>query len=165
MNVRVKIQRKYGYIPVSSCSGSMIGILMKRMLARNCPDLAPAVLLAAADQDLGLLGAVDQDDPRLVQLGHEPCQVFDRDRLRPVLALERLLDLLQGLLAVELLEQEVLLDLEAKVLERERVLDDVVRHPLVELRLDDQVGPELDDQVFGGLPERSRRGPGRERRS
>ena len=55
---------------------------------------------------VGLLGAVDQDDPRLVQLGHEPRQVLDRDRLRPVLPLKRLLDLLECLLAVELLEQE-----------------------------------------------------------
>ena len=38
-NVRVKIQRKYGYIRVSSRSGSMIGILMKRMLAKNAQTL------------------------------------------------------------------------------------------------------------------------------
>ena len=114
----MKIQRKYGYIPVSSRSGSMIGILMKRMLARNCPDLPPLVLAAAADQHLGLFGAVDQDDARLVELGHEPGQVLDRDRLRAVLPLERLLDVLEVLLAVELLEQEVLLDLEPEVLER-----------------------------------------------
>ena len=65
------------------------------------------------------------------------------------------------LLAVELLEQEVFLDLEPEVLQGDRVLDDVVRHPLVELRLDDQVGPELDLQVLGGLPGGQRGGQGR----
>ena len=122
------------------------------------PDLAPAILLAAADQHLGLVGTVDLDDARLVQLGDETCEVFDRDRLGPVLPLERLLDVLQALLAVKLLEQEVFFDLESKILEREWVFDDVVRHPLVKLRLDDQVGPEPDNQVFGGLPEWSRGG-------
>ena len=117
------------------------------------PDLPPAVLAAAADQDLGLLGAVDLDDARLVELGDEPRQVLDRDRLGAVLPLERLLDVLQVLLAVELLEQEVLLDLEAEVLERQGVLDDVVGHPLVELGLDHQVGAELDPEVLGGLAE------------
>ncbi len=122
-------------------------------VGQEAPDLAPPVLLAAADQHLGLLAAVDLDDPRLVELGHEPRQVLDRDRLRPVLPLECLLHVLERLLAVELLEQEVFLDLEAEILQRQRVLDDVVRHPLVELGLDDQVRPEPDLKVFGGLPE------------
>ena len=89
-----------------------------------------------------------------MELRGEPEQVVDGDRLRPILPLERPLDVLEGLLAVELLEQEVLLDLEAEVLQGDRVLDDVVRHPLVELRLDDQVGTQLDLEVFGGLPHR-----------
>src|SRR5262249_37322654 len=58
------------------------------------------------------------------------------------------------LLAVELLEEEVLLDLEPEILQRQRVLDHIVRHPLVELGLDHQIRPETDLEVLGGLPER-----------
>ena len=117
------------------------------------PDLPPAVLAAAADQHLGLFRAVDQDDAGLVQLGDEPGQVLDRDRLRSILALEGLLDVLEVLLAVELLEQEVLLDLEPEVLEGQWVLDHIMRHPLVELGLNHQISAELHLQVLGGLPE------------
>ena len=88
-------------------------------VGEELPDLLPAVLLAAADQDLGLVGAVDQRDAGLVELGDESGQVLDRDRLRSVLPLEGPLDVLEVLLAVELLEQEVLLDLEAEVLQRD----------------------------------------------
>ena len=55
--------------------------------------------------------------------------------------------------------------LNRKYFRRDRVLDDVVRHPLVELGLDDQVGPELDLEVLGGLPQRAATGPGWERNS
>ena len=95
MNVLVKIQRKYGYIPRQQLLGVDDRDLDEEDVGQELPDFSHAVLLAAADQDLGLLGAVDQDDPRLVQLGDEPRQVLDRDRLRPVLPLERLLDLLR----------------------------------------------------------------------
>ena len=50
--------------------------------------------------------------------------------------------------------------LKRKYLSASGSLIDVVRHPLVELRLDDQVGPQLDTQVFGGLPERQCGGQG-----
>ncbi len=122
-------------------------------VGQECPDFSPAILLAAADQDLGLFATVDLDDPRFVKLSDKPGQVFNRNRLRPVFALERLLHFLKRQLAVELLKQEVFLDFEAEVLERERVFDHVVRHPLVELGLDDQVGTEPDLEMFGGLPE------------
>ena len=154
MNADVKIHRKYGYIRVKQPLGVDDRDLDEQDVGQEAPDLPPSVLLAAADQHLGLLAAVDLDDPRLVELGDEPRQVLDRDRLRPVLPLERLLDVLERLLAVELLEQEVFLDLEPEILQRQGVLDDVVRHPLVELGLDDQVGAQPDLQVFGGLAER-----------
>ena len=78
----------------------------------------------------------------------------------PILPLEGLLHFLQRLLAVELFEQVVLLDLESKVLERERVLDDVVRHPLVELGLHDQVGTQLDHADVRRPARKAARGPG-----
>ena len=121
-------------------------------VGEELPDLLPAVLLAAGDERLGLVGAVDLDDARLVQLRRESRQVLHRDRLRAVLPLEGLLDVEEGLRAVELLEQEIFLDLEPEILQRDRVLDDVVRHPLVELRLDDEVAAQLDPKVLGRLP-------------
>ena len=133
---------------------------MKRMLARNCQNFFQRFLRRRRIRTLACSGLSIWMMPGLVELGDEPGQVLDRDRLRAVLPLERLLDVLEGLLAVELLEQEVLLDLEPEVLQRERVLDDVVGHPLVELGLDDQVGPELDLEVLGGLPEGRRGGQG-----
>ena len=160
MKYGVKIQRKYGYIPVSSRSGSMIGILMKRMLARNCQTFFQRFLrrrrirtLACSGLSIWTMPASWSWATNRVRSSIEiVCGRYFRSK--------RLLDVLEGLLAVELLEEEVFLDLEPEVLERDRVLDDVVGHPLVELGLDDQVGAELDLEVLGGLPDGQRGGQG-----
>src|SRR5262249_38976725 len=126
-------------------------------IGQERPDFPPPVFPAAADEHLRLLVAVDLDDSRLVQLRHEAREVFDGNGLRTVFPLERLFHLLQSQLAIELLEQEVLLELEAKILECEWIFDDIVRHSLVKLRLDDEIRPEPDFEVFGRLSERQRR--------
>ena len=113
----MKIQRKYGIHPRQQPLRVDDRDLDVEDVGEELPDLLPAVLAAAADQDLGLVGAVDLGDAGLVELRGEPGQVLDRDRLRAVLPLEGLLDVLEGVLAVELLEEEVLLDLEAEVLQ------------------------------------------------
>ena len=136
----------------------MIGILMKRMLARKAQTFRQRFLRRRRIRTLACSGLSIWMMPASWKLGDEPGQVLDRDGLRSVLLLEGLLHVLEVLLAVELLEQEVLLDLEPEVLERQRVLDDVVGHPLVELGLNHQVGAELDPQVLGGLPEGHRGG-------
>ena len=138
---------------------------MKRMLARKAQTFRQRFFLRRRIKTLACSPLSIWMIPASCKLGHEPGKVFDRDRLGAVLPLERFLHLLQRLLAVELLEEEVLFDLEAEVLEGKRVLDHVVRHPLVELGLDDQVGTQLDHQMFGGLPEGESRGQVWERHS
>ena len=130
---------------------------MKRMFARKLQTFRQRFLRRRRIKTLAWSGLSIKMMPGFMQLSDEAGEVFDRDRLRPVLALERFLDFLQREVAVELLEQEIFFDLEAKILEREWIFDDVVRHALIELRLHDQIGTQPDLEVLGGLAERLRR--------
>ena len=65
--------------------------------------------------------------------------------------LKGLFDVLKSVFPVELLKEKVLFDLESKVLQADRVLHNVVSHPLVKLRLNDEIWPKLDLEVLGGL--------------
>ena len=138
---------------------------MKRMLARNAQTLRQRFFLRRRIKTLACSGLSIRMIPASCNWATNRVRSSIEIVWGRYLRSNAFLTSCKRLLAVELLEQEVLLDLEPKILERERVFDDVVRHPLIELRLDDQVGPQLDNQVFGGLPERESWGPGRERRS
>ena len=70
----------------------------------------------------------------------ELLQVFERQPLGAETLLERLLGLVERVLAVEELQEEVLLLLEAVVAQADGVLDDVVGAALVLLRRDGEVG-------------------------
>ena len=115
------------------------------------PDLLPNLLPATFDEDFGLFRSIDLSHAGFVKLGAEPDQVVHGDGLRPILAFERLFDLQQGGLAVELLEQEILFSLEPVIFQADGVFDDIVGHALIKLRTNHQVGPETNPQGFAGL--------------
>ena len=64
--------------------------------------------------------------------------------VRPETGLECFLGFIQRVLAVHQVEQELLVFLEAVVAQTDRVLDDVVRPPLILLRLDREIGAHAE---------------------
>src|SRR5262249_41069180 len=106
--------------------------------------LAAAAFAPALEELLAGLGRLAEGQPGGEQLLGEPLEVLQAEPLRAVTLLVGLLGLLQRVLAVEELQQEVLVVLEPVVAEADGVLDDVERPPLVLLRLDAEVGPQKD---------------------
>src|SRR5262245_52789486 len=79
------------------------------------------------------------DEAGSQQLAGEPLQVFMREPVRSELFFEFLLRLLHGVLAVEHLDDEILLLVEAVITQRDRVLYDVALLALIFLLSDVEV--------------------------
>ena len=117
---------------------------MYRMLVSVCIHSLRRRLLAAVEELLAGLGDSFCARPAVSSCWAKPSRSSSLSRSGRYSLLERLLGVLQRVLAVEELEQEVLLVLEAVVAQADRVLDDVVGPALVLLRLDGQVGAQAD---------------------
>ena len=95
--------------------------------------LAPDSLPAALEQLRPLARAVADDEPTAVEGGHETGQFLDRDAAGGEAGLELLLEPLQARLAVEHVEEGILLGAEAEIAQRDRVFHDPPDLPLVGL--------------------------------
>ncbi len=91
------------------------------------------------------------DQPGGHQLAGEALQVLELQPVRLELVLEPLAHVLHRVLAVEQVEDEVLLLVEPVVLQADRVLDDVVDLPLVALLGDVQVRADGEPHLLAPL--------------
>ena len=113
---------------------------------RRHPLLALA-LVAALDELLALAGGVGDHQAAAVQHADELLQLFGADRLRREVALEPLGDFVEARLAVEHLQDRVLLFLEAVVLQADGILHDPIEPPLVAMLPRAQIGPLANRQL------------------
>ncbi len=147
----VKIHDRYLYIQVRMRSGSKTGIFQYRMLVTRGEPLHPPLLGPALEEVLAGPLLLVLHEPGRHQLPGEAFQVVVLQPVRLELVLEPVAHLLQRVLAVEQLEDEVLLLVEPVVPQADGVLDDVERLALVLLLEDLQVRAHLQPHRLAAL--------------
>ena len=119
-------------------------------VGQRAEDFLAAALVAAFAELSSLARHADHYQSAAVQLAEELLELLQGDFLGRELRLEPLLDLVQACLAVDHLEDGVLLLLEAEVVQPHRILDDPVALAEVALPPRREVLPLVDRHFPGG---------------
>src|SRR4051794_28916311 len=112
--------------------------------------LLPLTLIAALNELLPLTRRIGNHQAAAVQHPNELLQLFCADGLRRKVAFESIGDLIETRLAIEHLQDGVLLLFEAEVLQANGVFNDPIDSPLVPLAARFQVRPHANWQLAGG---------------
>ena len=145
------MNHEVGQHPVEQAIGIEDRNLDVEDVRQRLHQFAALALLAAIEELLaGLRRFILRQAGRQELLG-ETLQIFEREPFGPKALLVFLLRIVERVLAVHQADQEVLLLLEAVVAQADRVLDDVVGAAFVLLRLDLQIVPDPNPNLFAAF--------------